>query len=47
MENGIVIYLKMSVETQIERIESLEEKSLKKKFAEHGVKIVNIQKSKF
>jgi len=32
MENGIVIYLKMSVETQIERIESLEEKSLKKRF---------------
>ena len=32
MENGIVIYLKMSVETQIERIESLEEKSLKKDF---------------
>ena len=31
-ENGIVIYLKMSVETQIERIESLEEKSLKKRF---------------
>ena len=28
MENGIVIYLKMSVETQIERIESLEEKIL-------------------
>ena len=32
MENGIVIYLKMSVETQIERIESLEKKSLKKRF---------------
>lgn len=32
MENGIVIYLKMSVKTQIERIESLEEKSLKKRF---------------
>lgn len=32
MENGIVIYLKMSVETQIERIESLEAKSLKKRF---------------
>jgi len=31
-ENGIVIYLKMSVETQIERIESLEAKSLKKRF---------------
>ena len=32
MENGIVIYLKMSVETQIERIESLERKSLKRRF---------------
>jgi len=31
-ENGIVIYLKMFTETQIERIESLEEKSLKKRF---------------
>ncbi len=31
-KNGIIIYLKMSTETQIERIESLEEKSLKKRF---------------
>ena len=31
-KNGIVIYLKMSVETQIERIESLERKSLKRRF---------------
>ncbi len=32
IKNGIVIYLKMSVETQIERIESLKQKSLKRRF---------------